>query len=92
MSGRETAGTPSPSLVQFPPLGFDPSGQLFFGRQTELIFAREYAPEQPQRYSYSLKMPSVPVFKLNKLVEPTARRTANDAGLNTTIYRDAVSA
>src|SRR5580693_3873770 len=50
------------------------------------------APEQLQCYSHSLKIPSVPVFKLNKLVEPTARRTANDAGLDTAIHRDAVSA
>ena len=51
-----------------------------------------YVPKQSQCYSHSLKIPCVPVFKLNKLVELTTRRTANDAGLNTAIHRDAVSA
>ena len=42
MSVCETVGLFGRSLVQFPPFRFDPSGQLFFGWQSELIFAREY--------------------------------------------------
>ena len=42
MSVCETVGLLGRSLVQFPPFRFDPSGQLFFGWQSELIFAREH--------------------------------------------------